>query len=138
MVNESRRPKVGVATIIIKDGKILLGTRINAHGANTWCTPGGHLEWFESFEECARREAMEEAGVEIANVRLAHVTNDHFLDEGKHYITVFMIADWAGGDARVCEPDMCTCWDWFEWEGMPDPLFGPVANLLKDGYHPFK
>ncbi len=30
------RPKVGIGVIIIKDGKVLLGKRKNAHGEGMW------------------------------------------------------------------------------------------------------
>jgi 8-oxo-dGTP diphosphatase len=49
------RPLIGVAVIVIKDDKILLGKRKNSHGAGTWALPGGHLEFGESIKDCARR-----------------------------------------------------------------------------------
>lgn len=36
---ENNRPKVGVGVAIIKDGKVLLGKRKNAHGEGTWSFP---------------------------------------------------------------------------------------------------
>ncbi|OGK15480.1 DNA mismatch repair protein MutT, partial [Candidatus Roizmanbacteria bacterium RIFCSPHIGHO2_01_FULL_39_12b] len=86
------RPKVGVGVLVVKDGKTLFGKRKNAHGDGLWCFPGGHLELNESWEECAVRETMEETGLKIKNVRFATATNDIFPVEGKHYITIFMIA----------------------------------------------
>lgn len=52
--------------------------------------PGGHLEFGESFAECAEREALEETGLEIGNVKLLVATND--IIEGKHYVTIFVTA----------------------------------------------
>lgn len=37
--------RVGVAAVILREGRVLLGERIGSHGAHTWATPGGHLEW---------------------------------------------------------------------------------------------
>lgn len=34
-------PKVGVGVVVFKDGKILLGKRINAHGDGEYEGPGG-------------------------------------------------------------------------------------------------
>jgi len=95
---------VGVGVIVQHNNKFLLAKRKNAHGAGTWCCPGGHLELNEEIETCAKREVLEEAGIEIQNVRFAAVTNDIFPEESKHYITLFVLADYASGEVEVKEP----------------------------------
>lgn len=77
---------VGVGVIIQKDGKVLLGKRLGDHGKGTWCPPGGHLEYRETFEGSARREVQEEAGISIKNIRFGAVTNDVFLEIGSNGI----------------------------------------------------
>ncbi len=133
-----KRPKVGMGIIVMKDGKVLLHKRKGAHGEGTWCFPGGHLEFNESLEECARRETMEEAGIEIENVRFSTITNDIHRNEGVHYITIYMIADHKSGEPRIMEPEKCEGWEWFEWNEFPEPLFLPLKNLLMQGYDPFR
>lgn len=59
------RPKVGVGVIVIKNNKVLLGKRKNSHGQGTWCFPGGHLEFNESWKNCAIRETKEETDVNV-------------------------------------------------------------------------
>ena len=44
--------------------KILIGMRTGSHGANTIALPGGHLEMFETFEDCAMREIKEECNLD--------------------------------------------------------------------------
>jgi 8-oxo-dGTP pyrophosphatase MutT (NUDIX family) len=62
----TRHPRVGLAVFLVDDrGYVLIGKRKGAHGSGTLALPGGHLEWNESFEECATRELLEETGVEI-------------------------------------------------------------------------
>jgi len=132
------RPKVGIGVIVIKDGKVPLGKRRGSHGEGSWCLPGGHLEFNESFEDCARREVSEEMRMSIKNIRLGTVTNDIFPKESKHYITIYMLADWDSGELQIGEPEKCEEVGWFEWGKFPEPLFIPLENLLKQGYNPFK
>jgi 8-oxo-dGTP diphosphatase len=134
---EKDRPRVGVGVIIIRGGKVLMGRRKNAHGDGDWSVPGGHLEFGESLEHCAEREALEETGVRIRDVRFLAVTNDIFEKENRHYITVWMVSGYASGEAKVTEPDKFESVGWFEWEKMPSPLFLPARNLLKGGLSPF-
>ena len=84
--------RVGVAAVIFREGRILLGERIGSHGANTWATPGGHLELGESIEECAERETLEETGLEVGAFKKLGFTNDIFEKEGKHYVTLYVVA----------------------------------------------
>jgi len=130
------RPKVGIGTIIIKNNKILLGKRLNAHGEGSWALPGGHLEYQESWEECAIREVKEETNLNIENPKFVYITNDIFAKERKHYITIFMQTNLVTGDLKILEPDKCQEWKWFKWEDLPDKLFLPIQNLLKEGFKP--
>lgn len=132
------RPKIGVGVIIIKDGRILLGKRKNAHGEGSWSFPGGHLEFNEAVEECAIREVKEETGISIKNLRQGTFTNDIFEKEEKNYVTLYMISDFAAGEVRIMEPDKCEKWEWFDWHNLPQPLFLPIQNLLKQNFNPFK
>ena len=132
-MSKDNRPKVGMGVYVVKDGKFLMGERKGSNGANTWCLPGGHLEYSESWEECAERETLEETGVEIENVRFLGLTNDIF-EEGKHYITIFVIADYSSGEPEVCEPDKFLGWKWVDLSTLPERLFLPVENLLRSEF----
>jgi len=128
------RPLVGVAVIVIKSGKVLLGKRKGSHGAGSWAFPGGHLEMNESIEACARREVFEETGISIQNIRYAAFTNDIFKEENKHYVTLYVVAEYHGGELQVIEPDKCEKWDWFIWGKFPENLFLSLNNLLAQGF----
>jgi len=133
-----KNPKVGVGTIIVKENKVLLLKRVNAHGEGTWGFPGGHLEFNEELEDCVNREVMEETGLEVRDIKYLGLTNDIFAREGKHYITIFMVCNWKSGNAEIKEPDKCTKLDWYSWEELPNPLFLPIENLVKQGINPLK
>ncbi|PIN77737.1 DNA mismatch repair protein MutT [Candidatus Woesearchaeota archaeon CG10_big_fil_rev_8_21_14_0_10_34_12] len=135
---EENRPKVGLALIVKRAGKVLLGKRKGSHDSETWCFPGGHLEFFESFEDCALRELREEAGdIKVKNLEFSIATNDLFRKENKHYVTIFMVSDHVSGEAEVMEPEKCEKWGRYSWDNLPRPLFTGINNLLKQGYNLF-
>lgn len=131
------QPRVGIGIIIIKDNTILLGKRKNIHGDGCWSIPGGHLEFGETFKQCARREALEETGLEITNIVQGPTTNDIFVPENKHYVSIFMIGQYQSGEPQIMEPEKNEMWGWFTFDALPSPLFLPVQNLLKLGFNPF-
>lgn len=131
---EEKTVKAGVGVLIFnKAGQILLGLRKSAHGNGTWCPPGGHLEYGESFERAAARETKEETGLLIAekDLEIAGVTNDFFQESGKHYVTVVMQAQAYRGTPEIQEPDKCAEWRWFDSDKLPAELFLPIANFLR-------
>ena len=129
-------PCVGVGVIVLRDGLVLLGQRIGSHGAGTWALPGGHLEFGETVEQCAAREVLEETGLDIQVVACGPYTNNMFPEEGKHYVTLFVIAHAQTGAPRVREPSKCSAWRWFRWSELPSPLFPPLISLHASGFVP--
>ncbi|WP_252106798.1 MULTISPECIES: NUDIX hydrolase [unclassified Halomonas] len=129
-------PQVGVGVLIIQNGCVLLGKRKGAHGAGTWSAPGGHLEFGESIDSCARREVMEETGLVLQGIQHGPFTNNVFEADQKHYVTVFVLASPKGGEPKLMEPDKCEGWTWFEWDALPRPLFPPLNTLINQGYSP--
>jgi len=132
---ENRKVKVGLGVYIFNNKKeLLLLRRKGAHGEGSWCPPGGHLEFNESFKECARREAKEEMDVDIKSISIMGVTNDIF-SEGKHYITIAVSAKLKSGKPKLMEPEKSTEFGWFKINKLPKPLFLPVQNLLKSEFN---
>lgn len=123
-------PHVGVAAIIVKQGCLLLIRRKGSHGAGTWAVPGGHLEFRESPEKCAIREAFEETGLIVGSPRCVALTNDVFHVEGKHYITIWMAVDCSAAPQVIPSDDEVAEWGWFAWDDLPSPLFLPLENLV--------
>lgn len=118
----AQRPKVGVGVMILKDGKILLGKRKCSHGEGEYAFPGGHLEYIESFADCARREVSEECGIAIENIRFQYLANVTKYAP-KHYTHIGLVADWKNGEAKVLEPDKSESWDWYDIDKLPQPMF---------------
>ena len=127
----SKRPYVGVGVIVMKGDQVLLLRRRNSHGDGTWSSPGGHLEYGESPEECAIRETREETGVIIADVTFRAITNDLFEAEEKHYVTIWMEGRYVSGEPRINSQREMSEVGWFSWNALPHPLFLPLEHLLE-------
>lgn len=127
---------VGVGVIVLREGRVLLGRRLGSHGARTWSLPGGRLEYGESFEDCARRELLEETAMELGPATVGPCTNDVFADVQEQYVTVFVIATGSSGEPVNTEPHKCEGWSWFAWDALPTPLFAPVRSLVDTGFVP--
>ena len=61
----TKRPRVGSAVVVLKDGKILLGERNKKNANGYWVLPGGGVEWGETIMEAAVREIKEETNLDI-------------------------------------------------------------------------
>jgi 8-oxo-dGTP diphosphatase len=132
----SKRPWVGVAVIALRAGKVLPGLRRGAHGSGQWAFPGGHLEYGEGVLDCARRELWEETGLVAENPRPGPYTNDVFVEEERHYITLFVLCGAEGGEPVVKEPEKCERWGWFSWDALPRPRFLSLQTLADTGFVP--
>jgi 8-oxo-dGTP diphosphatase len=139
MNQEIIRPKVGVGVFICRDGKILLGKKQpGTNGEGTWCPPGGHLEWQETWEECVVRETLEEAGVDIENIQFMTAINTPHGYSDQHYITILMRADWKSGEAELLEPHVFAEWRWFDWDALPEPLYLFAQSFVETGINPLE
>ncbi|KAF7720887.1 Nudix hydrolase 15, mitochondrial, partial [Apophysomyces ossiformis] len=133
--------RVGVGCFVkcrFDDGlKILLSKRKGSHGSGCWQLPGGHLEFNESFEECARREVLEETNLELDNIQFVTATNDPMPADNKHYVTVFVQSTVDRNDIgrlRVMEPEKLEGeWEWVSWKDIHQykPLFTPIQHFLQ-------
>lgn len=95
------RVLVGVGSIVVVDGRILLVKRRYPPGEGLWSVPGGHLEPGEDVLEAAVRELMEETGVlgeplGVVNVDGLRVSGD----PPRYYVLVDVMLRYVRGDPR--------------------------------------
>ena len=89
-------PKVGAAMIIERPGGIVLAKRAHEPFQGQWTLPSGYLEYEETCEECAVREAREETGLDIRIRRLQNVYS--FQDDPRsHMVLVVYVCEVVGG-----------------------------------------
>jgi 8-oxo-dGTP diphosphatase len=123
--------KVGVGVIVRKRNKILMIKRKGSHGAGSWSCPGGHIEFGESIEACARRECLEETGVSLDALIFLGITNDIFESDEKHYVTLWMQGEYASGQPEIASEKEVEAIGWFEWNALPEPLFLPMQHFIE-------
>ncbi len=122
-----RNPLPTVDIIIEIDGRIVLVERRNPpHG---WAIPGGFLDWGESVEACARREAKEETGLSVRLEGLFYVYSDPRRDPRHHTVTTVFI---ASADGRPEAADDAAAADLFTLDRLPEPLAFDHARILED------
>ncbi len=130
-VQTFRNPAPTVDIIIETEGGIVLIERKNPpHG---WALPGGFVDYGESFEDAARREAAEETGLVVTLMTQLHTYSDPNRDARQHTASTVYVATAEGrpvaaDDARHAEVFV---------EGNLPPLVFDHARILQD-YFAFK
>ncbi len=95
LYNQRIAPLITVDIIIRYKGGIVLVDR--AHEPFGWSIPGGFVEYGETVEQAAIREAKEETNLDIQFLRQMHVYSDPKRDpRGTHTVTVVFIAEGRG------------------------------------------
>ncbi len=130
-MEENLRPSVGVACVIFKDGKILLGEDAGKASNLVYGVPGGHWESGETLENSIKREVSEESGIEIKNIQLISVYDFFRQDKNKSYVTIGFKADYKSGDLKDESNSTRKSWKWFELSGLPTSLFPPDKILIE-------
>ncbi|MDY6822272.1 MAG: NUDIX hydrolase [Thermodesulfobacteriota bacterium] len=110
-MTQYRNPVPTVDIIIeTQDGIVLVERRNPPHG---WALPGGFVDYGESLENAAVREAAEETGLDVMLVEQFHAYSAPDRDPRQHTLTVVFIARADGrpvagddaGKARVFAED---------------------------------
>jgi len=122
---------IGVNTIVVRDGKLLLGMRKNCYCAGTWGLPGGHLEQGEALAEGAARELFEETGLRAGRLEFANIVNNPPLTKKLHYIQVGFVTTDVVGEPELKEPDRCAEWRWFEVNALPKEIFSNHQTQIR-------
>lgn len=122
------RPLVGVALMLVRDGRILLGKRLSGHGSGSYGWVGGHLEYGETLHDGVLRELAEETGIVLAPDRLSLLAVNNVIAYDRHYIDIVFHADLSihDGDPVNMEPAKVESWSWHAMESLPSPLFRAV------------
>jgi ADP-ribose pyrophosphatase YjhB (NUDIX family) len=121
-----RNPVPTVDIIIEIDGDIVLIKRQNPPYG--WALPGGFVDYGESYEHAALREAVEETGLAVQNLTQFHTYSDPSRDPRQHTASTVFIGQAcnkpkAGDDAAEA--------GLFSENNLPDLVFDH-ARILTD------
>lgn len=126
-VTTYRNPFPTVDIIIRVDDKIVLIERKN--DPKGWALPGGFVDYGESLEQAAVREAAEETGLELTNLRQFGAYSDPGRDPRQHNISFVFTAE-GGGKPRG--GDDAARARLFSLDDLPAPLCFDHGKILAD------
>ncbi|HID93909.1 MAG TPA: NUDIX hydrolase [bacterium (Candidatus Stahlbacteria)] len=89
-----KQPRLTVDIIIeLNDGIVLINRKNPPYG---WAIPGGFVDYGETVEEAAIREAKEETSLDIERLSQFHVYSDPGRDPRGHTVSVVFVAKGIG------------------------------------------
>ena len=132
-----KKLRVRVGVIVVHDRKVLLARQHVAQGQDFWIVPGGGLKKGEGLLDCARREMVEETGLEIEPMQLLYVGD--FFKGDRHVVDTFWLGKIIGGELRRREDEIDNL-QFFEISRLneieirPSPLAGRVLSDFQEGF----
>lgn len=99
------------------DGRVLLVRRGIQPFQGFWDIPGGFLEGGEHPEDGARRELLEETGLDVRLTRLIGIYMDVYGAEQAPTLNFFYEAEWVAGEPVA--GDDATAFAWFASDDLP-------------------
>jgi len=122
-----RNPVPTVDIIIEHQGGIVLIERRNPPPG--WALPGGFIDRGESAEDAAVREAREETGLTLVDLRQFHVYSDPARDPRLHTITTVFVARGVG---NLSAGDDAACARVFDPAGLPGDVAFDHREIITD------
>jgi ADP-ribose pyrophosphatase YjhB (NUDIX family) len=127
MSHNQKHPYPAVDIIVEREDGVVLIKRRNPPSG--WALPGGFVEYGESCEECAVREAKEETGLDVELIEQFHTYSDPDRDPRFHTISIVFVARAEGelsagddaGDVRV-----------FRLDELPEDMAFDHKKILED------
>ena len=124
---------VGAAILIVDEQDRLLLMKRSDSGC--WGPPGGAVEPGEVVDKAAKREALEETGLQVGEMLLFGVFSGPKLyyiypngDEVYNVTIVYLSQDVSG---KIQLNDEHTEWRWFTPKNIPDNLSPPIRPVIE-------
>ena len=122
-------PTVDILIAMESDSVILIKRKNPPHG---WAIPGGFVDWGESLEQAAIREAKEETSLDVTLVRQFHTYSDPSRDPRHHTISTVFIAT-ATGELMAADDALEA--KSFHRNHLPDKIVFDHRDILEDYFN---
>lgn len=127
LVQVTNAPRLAVDLVLFDEAAKRIGLIERLKEPLGWALPGGFVEYGESLEDAAVREATEETGITPRNLELIGCFSDPKRDPRMHVVSVAYVArvkmgGQAGSDAGRLK--------WFPLKGLPEKLAFDHAEIL--------
>ena len=94
------RVRVRGCALVVKNSELLLVKQtVPTRDHPVWIAPGGEVELGESAGRAAKRETLEETGLQINPIRLAAV--HEFMEPPFHAVELYFISEITGGSLTL-------------------------------------
>ena len=122
-------PTVDILIETAPDTVVLIKRKNPPHG---WAIPGGFVDYGETLETAAIREAAEETGLVVTLLRQFHSYSDPTRDPRQHTISTVFIAHAEGSPQAA---DDAAEAEVFHRDALPSPLVFDHAAILQDYFN---
>ncbi len=119
-------PTVDIILEFEGQGILLIERKNEPHG---WALPGGYVDYGESLEQAAIREAKEEIGLDVKITRQFHTYSEPTRDPRQHTVSTVFIVQARG---RPRSGDDAAKVAFFPRDSLPTPLCFDHGQILED------
>lgn len=121
-------PTVGVAVILMEKGRILLVRRKGSF-YGSWCIPCGHLEWDEDVRLGAKREMLEETGLDVDLTSVFEVLSN-FHDPAHHTVGIWFLGKRTLFSGSIRPGSDASEVRFFELDNLPKDMAFPTDKIV--------
>ncbi len=122
-------PTVDIIIELAGRGLVLIKRKNVPRG---WALPGGFVDYGESLEQAARREAREETGLAVELTGQLHTYSDPSRDARRHTISTVFTARASGTPMAADDAEEIGI---FTQDTLPHPLMFDHTQILADYFH---
>ncbi|WP_025852154.1 NUDIX hydrolase [Paenibacillus ehimensis] len=122
---------MGSASVISdSEGRVLLVK--HSYGKNNWDLPGGKTEANESAQETAKREVMEETGLEV---EVGQLTGIYYDPNNDMHHFVFIATNQYNTKPQPSSPEILEC-KYCLIDDLPKPISDFTIQRIQDAFNP--